>query len=321
MIVITGAAGFIASAIAGGMNQNGVENLVLVDDFDRPTKVDNWKHKKYAQLVDRKDLDSWLLQHGSEVEAIVHMGARSDTTEPDWNVFLELNLGCSQMVWQHCCRLQIPMIYASSAATYGAGELGYCDSHEVVDRLRPLNLYGRSKNDFDKWALSQVEQPPFWAGLKFFNVYGPNEYHKGRMASVVLHTFEQVNENGMMNLFRSHRPDFEDGMQLRDFVYVKDIVKVVMFLLEHRPECGLYNLGTGKAMPFLELAYATFDALGKERKINFVDMPMDIRDKYQYYTQADMTKLRRVGYEAPFYSLREGVFDYVQNYLVPHRFL
>lgn len=321
MIIVTGAAGFIASAVVGGLNASGRSDLVLVDDFDRPNKIGNWQHKNYQQLVDRKLLDQWLLTNGKEVEAIIHLGARSDTTEFRWEVFQELNLDYTKMVWNHCSRLHIPMIYASSAATYGGGELGYSDSHDIVTQLQPLNPYGCSKNEFDKWALAQSQKPSFWAGLKFFNVYGPNEYHKGRMASVVLHTFDQVKATGKMDLFRSHRPDYEDGMQLRDFVYVKDVVKVILFLLQQQPESGLYNVGTGEAQPFLELAQSTFDALELPHNIHFIDMPVDIRDKYQYFTEADISKLRRVGYTEPFYSLRDGVKDYVTNYLVDHQYM
>lgn len=321
MIIITGAAGFIASAVVGGLNASGRSDLVLVDDFDRPNKIGNWQHKNYQQLVDRTLLDQWLLTNEEEVEAIIHLGARSDTTEFRWEVFQELNLEYTKMVWNHCSRLHIPMIYASSAATYGGGELGYSDSHDIVTQLQPLNPYGRSKNEFDKWALAQPQKPSFWAGLKFFNVYGPNEYHKGRMASVVLHTFDQVKATGKMDLFRSHRPDYEDGMQLRDFVYVKDVVQVILFLLQQQPESGLYNVGTGEARPFLELAQSTFDALELPHNIHFIDMPVDIRDKYQYFTEADISKLRRVGYTEPFYSLRDGVKDYVTNYLVDHQYM
>jgi ADP-L-glycero-D-manno-heptose 6-epimerase len=207
-------------------------------------------------------------------------------------------------------------VYASSGATYGEGDLGYSDDHELPFKLKPLNPYGESKNDFDKWALSQEKKPYFWAGLKFFNVYGPNEYHKGRMASVVFHAFNQIQASGGMKLFRSHRPDFKDGEQLRDFVYVKDVCSVCLFLMEHRSNSGIYNLGSGKARTFLDLARATFKALGKEEKIEFVDTPADIRDKYQYFTEARMEKLRSIGYDKPFTSLEEGVEDYVGNFLL-----
>ena len=224
-------------------------------------------------------------------------------------------------MWKRCSIYNIPLIYASSAATYGNGEAGYIDSHSIVDTLKPLNPYGRSKNDFDKWALAQEKTPPFWAGTKFFNVYGPNEYHKGRMASVVLHTFETVKKTGKMQLFRSHRSDFEDGMQLRDFIYVKDVIDILIHLYKTRPESGLYNVGTGRAESFLTLATSSFEAMGKPINIEFIDIPEDIRDKYQYFTEADNNKLIKSGYNKPFYTLKEGVYDYVTNYLIPNKYL
>ena len=223
-------------------------------------------------------------------------------------------------MWTICSSFQIPLIYASSAATYGMGEYGYIDDHKIIEQLKPLNPYGESKNNFDKWALQQPLQPPFWAGLKFFNVYGPNEYHKSRMASVIFHTFNQVNKNGNVKLFRSHNPDFKDGMQLRDFVYVKDLVNVIRFLMENKPLSGIYNLGTGKARAFLDLAKATFKAMNVFENIDFIDTPEDIRDKYQYFTEAKMEKLRSAGYNQAFYTLEEGVTDYVKNYLIPNKF-
>ncbi|NNF02459.1 MAG: NAD-dependent epimerase/dehydratase family protein, partial [Bacteroidia bacterium] len=209
-----------------------------------------------------------------------------------------------------------PLVYASSAATYGDGELGYDDDHKVLDKLKPLNPYGDSKNEFDKWAIAQEKQPYFWAGLKFFNVYGPNEYHKSRMASVIFHAYNQISETGKMKLFRSHRDDYKDGMQIRDFVYVKDVCDVCYFLLHHRKDSGLYNLGTGKARSFLDLVDSTFTAMGKKSKIEFIDIPEDIRDKYQYFTEANMAKLKGIGYDKEFTSLEAGVEDYVKNYLV-----
>ena len=317
--VVTGAAGFIASAVAASLQAD--HRLVLVDDFARPDKRPNWEGKQCSLRIDRNEFLPWLEQHASEVGFVIHLGARTDTTEFDWNIFLALNLHYSQRIFSLCARHQIPLIYASSAATYGAGEQGYRDDNDLCYSLKPLNPYGRSKNDFDQWAFRQTAQPPFWAGLKFFNVYGPNEYHKGRMASVILHTFETVMLTGSMALFRSHRPDFEDGMQLRDFIYVKDIVAVIRHLMERRPESGLYNVGTGRAESFLELATATFAAMGREPQISFVDIPEDIRDKYQYFTQADMSKLRATGFNAPFHTLREGATDYVKNYLLQHKYL
>lgn len=321
--VVTGAAGFIGSCMLQKLHEDGVENLVAVDDFSKIEKMRNTENKHYIHKVNRTEFFSWLEMNAGQVDFIIHLGARTDTTETRWEIFQELNLNYTKEVWSACALYQIPMIYASSAATYGAGEHGYADSHSVVEKLQPLNLYGVSKNEFDKWVLEQEEEdekmPPFWAGLKFFNVYGPNEYHKGRMASVILHSFHQINGTGKVKLFRSHRPDFKDGQQLRDFVYVKDLVKVIRFLMRNRPQCGLYNLGTGHARSFYDLAVATFNAMGKEVNIEFIDTPLDIRDKYQYFTEADMSKLRRAGYGEAFYSLEEGVTDYVQHYLIPDR--
>jgi ADP-L-glycero-D-manno-heptose 6-epimerase len=246
---------------------------------------------------------------------ILHLGARTDTTEFDWEVFLELNVDYSRELFKLCVEFGLPLIYASSAATYGLGEHGYLDSHAIVSDLQPLNPYGRSKNEFDLWVLEQKQKPFFWAGLKFFNVYGPNEYHKGRMASVVYHAYNQIAETGSMKLFRSHHPDFGDGEQSRDFIYVQDVVDVIIFLMENRPESGLYNLGSGEARSFLDLVTSTFAAMGKEPSISFIDTPEDIRDKYQYFTRAEMQKLRQAGYKRPFIKLEEGVSQYVRNFL------
>ena len=291
--------------------------MILVDDFSREDKVANYADKKYIQKIDRTDFSSWLRNNHEKIDIVFHLGARTDTTEMSVELFNELNLNYSKEIWTICSEKQIPLVYASSAATYGGGEFGYDDSHEVISKLKPLNPYGESKNDFDKWVLTQTNKPPFWAGLKFFNVYGPNEYHKGRMASVIFHTFKQIKENGKMNLFRSHNPNFSDGGQLRDFVYVKDVASVCEYLMNEKPQSAIYNLGSGKARTFLDLATLTFKALNLEPKIEFVDTPIDIRDKYQYFTEANMSKLIQSGYSIPFYSLEEGVTDYVKNFLVP----
>lgn len=319
MIVVTGAAGFIGSCMTARLNEAGYKDIVLVDDFSCPEKARNLEGRQFTAKVHRDEFFPWLEAHHKLVQIIIHLGARTDTTEMDMAVFDRLNLNYTKQVWTACVRHALPLIYASSAATYGAGELGYEDRHDVVDRLQPLNPYGISKNEFDKWALRQPVKPFFWAGLKFFNVYGPNEYHKGRMASVVLHAFRQIGETGGMKLFRSHRPDFKDGEQLRDFVYVKDVTSVILFLMTHRQHSGLYNVGTGTARTFLDLARATFQAMGREERISFIDTPADIRDRYQYFTEAAMQKLRGIGYDAPFHSLEAGITDYVQNYLMPDR--
>ena len=315
MIVVTGAAGFIASCLAGKLNDEGYNDLVLVDDFSNSLKEKNYISKNYTELVDRKDFHEWLDKNHMLVQFIYHLGARTDTTEFDSKIFDELNLNYSKSLWKQCVRYGLPLVYASSAATYGAGEEGYDDNENSIDKLKPLNPYGQSKQDFDVWALEQKEKPYHWIGLKFFNVYGPNEYHKKRMASVVFHGFNQINETGKIKLFRSHRDDYKDGMQLRDFIYVKDVCDVCYHFLHHRKDSGIYNLGTGKAQSFLDLANATFKALGKEPNIEFIDIPEDIREKYQYFTEANMDKVRRAGYRKPFCNLEEGVKDYVGNYL------
>jgi ADP-L-glycero-D-manno-heptose 6-epimerase len=238
----------------------------------------------------------------------------------DYAVHKKWNLEYSKKMWELCSAQHIPLVYASSAATYGNGEHGYKDDHDIVTSLQPLNPYGVSKNEFDIWALEQKTAPPFWAGLKFFNVFGPNEFHKGRMASVIFHAFNQIKEKGEVKLFRSHNPDYKDGEQIRDFIYVKDIVQICTWLMEHQPASGLYNAGTGKARTFKDLVHAIFTTLHLEDNIVFVDTPLDIRDKYQYFTEADMSKLLAAGYSTPFYSLEEGVQEYVSDYLADKKY-
>ena len=320
MIVITGSAGFIGSALAARLNEARFFDLVLVDDFSRPDKAPNHEQLTCVERVDRLAFFDWLEVNENQVQFIFHLGARTDTTEQDRAIFDDLNLSYSQRVWNACIAFGLPLVYASSAATYGGGEHGYRDDHGLVDKLAPLNPYGESKNDFDRWALGEAEAgraPYFWAGLKFFNVFGPNEYHKGRMASVVFHTFNQVKATGAMKLFRSHRPDYTDGGQARDFVYVKDVAEVCMFLMHHRTpsSSGLYNLGTGRARTFLDLATATFQAMGRTPEIGFIDTPEDIRDTYQYFTEADVTKLRSIGFDREFHTLETAIEDYVKTYL------
>jgi ADP-L-glycero-D-manno-heptose 6-epimerase len=316
MIVVTGAAGFIGSCLVNKLNQKGFKDIVVVDDFSKTEKHNNLKNKTFRQKLDRMIFFEWLKERHSQVSFIFHIGARTDTTEFNKDIFDTLNLNYSKQLWEICASKHIPLVYASSAATFGAGEHGYSDDHELVSRLKPLNPYGDSKNDFDKWVLMQTAAPPFWAGLKFFNVYGPNEYHKGRMASVIFHTYHQIRQTGTMNLFRSHKPDFKDGEQLRDFVYVKDVVAVCNYLMLHKGQSGIFNLGTGVARTFVDLAKATFAAMNLPANIGFIDTPSDIRDKYQYYTCAEMDKLRMAGYDKSFFTLEEGVNDYVRNYLM-----
>jgi ADP-L-glycero-D-manno-heptose 6-epimerase len=320
MIVVTGAAGFIGSVMTGKLNRERYLDLVIVDDFSREDKIPNYLERKYTEKVDRDEFFRWLDHNHRFVQFIVHLGARTDTTEFDKSVFDRLNLGYSVKVWEACIKYGLSLIYASSAATYGDGKSGYDDDHELIPALKPLNPYGESKNEFDKWALVQPRKPFFWAGIKFFNVFGPNEYHKGRMASVVYHTYSQIRETGKMKLFRSHRPDFKDGEQKRDFIYVMDTVEVMLAMMKTRKHPGIYNLGTGQARTFNDLATTVFRAMDLESSIEYIDTPEDIRDKYQYFTEARMQKLRNAGYGLDFTPLESAVEDYVKNYLIPGKY-
>ncbi|MFK8056985.1 MAG: ADP-glyceromanno-heptose 6-epimerase [Saprospiraceae bacterium] len=316
MIIVTGAAGFIGSVLVCELNFRGYEDLILVDQFGRDDRSSNLEGKKYTACVERDALPAYLQELDTKPTAIFHIGARTDTAEMDVELFEELNLKPSKVLWEYCTTHQVPFIYASSAATFGGGEHGYSDAHDVVDQLKPLNPYGDSKQLFDQWVLGQNETPPFWAGLKFFNVYGPNEYHKGRMASVIFHAYNQITATGKMKLFRSHREDVANGQQSRDFIFVADLVDMLLWLNEHQPTSGLYNIGTGKARSFHDLVVNVFKALDKEPDISFIDTPIDIRATYQYFTEADMSKLRKAGYDKPFTTLEEGVDLYVKRFLI-----
>ncbi len=344
MIVVTGALGFIGSCLISYLNQKGIEDIIAVDDFSKTEKDINLAHTRLYKRVEREDFLEWFDKNHPSVSFVFHLGARTNTTEFDRSIFLKLNLDYSRYLFLLCQKYSKPIVYASSAATYGAGELGYSDSDDaLINKLKPLNPYGDSKNDFDKWLLQMVESRevlnakpffggeelaefPFWVGLKFFNVYGPNEYHKGRMASTIFHFFNQIKEKGGVNLFKSHRPDFKDGEQMRDFIYVMDLIKVMFWFyqksLETAPsvKSGIYNLGTGKARTFNDLVAQVFKNLDKPLNINYVPTPEDIRDSYQYFTQADMKKLHNAGYDAPFTSLEDGIADYVQNYLIGKKY-
>lgn len=320
IIVVTGAAGFIGSCLVGYLNEQGFYNLILVDDFNRSDKIANLKGKQFDRQIERDLFFSWLPENDPGIDFVYHIGARTDTTEFDYAVHERLNVEYSQNIWNYCTKKNIPLVYASSAATYGSGEQGYNDDHDIIANLHPLNAYGVSKNEFDKWAIQQQATPPFWAGLKFFNVYGPNEYHKGRMASVIFHSFNQIKNVGKVKLFRSHRPEYKDGEQLRDFIYVLDVIKVCYWLMENAPASGIYNLGTGTARAFNDLVHSTYAGLEIPSKIEYVDMPEDIRENYQYFTEANMSKLRSAGYLNEFYSLEKGVGEYVRNYLAPEAY-
>ena len=322
MVIVTGAAGFIGSCLVGELNRAGVEEIVIADDFSSEEKNKNLVNKKFTEKVHRDDLGKWIEANASEIEFIFHIGARTDTTLFDVPTFNKLNLNYTQNLWMLCTRYSIPLVYASSAATYGLGDFGYDDEDDkLIPKLKPLNPYGDSKNEFDKWAIKQITHPPFWVGLKFFNVYGPNEYHKDRMASVIFHAYNQIKKDKKVKLFRSHNPKYKDGGQLRDFIYVKDVCEVILFLFQNHVYNGIFNLGTGKARTFSDLAKSTFTAMGAKEKIEFIDTPEDIRNKYQYFTEAKMNKLQKAGYTRPFYTLEEGVTDYVKNYLSKNLYL
>ena len=325
-IIVTGAAGFIGSCLVEYLNANGFENLILVDDFSRADKAPNLEGKKYSLKIEREKLFEFLEKENPKVDFIFHLGARTDTTEFDYSVHEHLNVEYSIKIWNYGTKMDIPLVYASSAATYGAGEKGYTDDESIIPELHPLNPYGISKNEFDKWALKQTDAPPAWTGLKFFNVYGPNEYHKARMASVIFHSYNQIEKNGFVKLFKSHKEGFNDGEQKRDFIYVKDILKICFWFLEcwqTDPKTfitGIYNAGTGEARTFNDLVKATFKGIDREPVIEYIDMPEDLRETYQYFTEATMQKIHEAGYNQPFFSLEEGVGDYVREYLSQGKF-
>lgn len=320
MIIVTGASGFIGSCLVYALNKKGRTDIICVDRFEMDDKWLNLRGLKYQEYIQADEfLDSALLEDlfSEGVEAVYHMGACSDTTEKDMDYLMKNNVEYSQVLFKFCTDFDVPICYASSAATYGSGEEGYKDDESQIHKLRPLNAYGYSKQLFDEWVLQTEKKPPRWYGVKFFNVFGPNEYHKGKMSSVVYHAFNQIKESGKVKLFKSHHPDFGDGEQTRDFVYVKDVVDAMLQLMtsEHKGTSGIYNLGTGKARTFAELVTATFKALGLEPKIEYIDMPEHLRAQYQYYTQADMDKLTQALPNFSFKSLEDNVADYVQSHL------
>lgn len=325
-IIVTGAAGFIGSCLVGYLNSKGFDNLILVDDFSREHKIPNLEGKEFQVKLERDKLFEFLEKENPKIDFVFHLGARTDTTEFDYSIHEHLNVNYSKKIWNYCTIRNIPLVYASSAATYGAGEKGYTDDESIIPELHPLNPYGVSKNEFDKWALKQTEAPPAWTGLKFFNVYGPNEYHKARMASVIFHSYNQIEKNGFVKLFKSHKEGFKDGEQKRDFIYVKDILKICFWFLEcwqADPKTfisGIYNAGTGEARTFNDLVKATFKGINHEPVIEYIDMPEDLRETYQYFTEASMQKIHEAGYGQPFFSLEEGVGDYVREYLSKGKF-
>lgn len=315
MILITGAAGFIGSCMVAELNRRGADDLILADDFTEPARMAHLSGLKYQKIVERDSLFDFLDGLREPVSAIFHLGARTDTAEQDAGLFDRLNVSFTKRLWTWASRQEVPFLYASSAATYGDGSLGFSDDPGLIPQLRPLNPYGWSKQWVDEWILKQAQTPPKWAGFKFFNVYGPHESHKGRMASVVFHAFPQVRDHGRLRLFRSHKAGVADGGQQRDFIYVRDVVEVMAKWLELPVKPGIYNLGTGRARTFLDLGNAVFEALKKPLSVEFIDIPADIREAYQYFTEAEMARFFDAGFHHTFRSLEEGVGEYVQEHL------
>ena len=321
MIILTGGGGMIGSMIAWHLNtQMNFDDFVIVDDLINEQQENNFNKRKVIEYIAKDDLKKYL-NGKKNVSAVIHMGAISATTESNFNRLLQSNIRFSQALWHWCAENKVPFIYASSAATYGNGSVGYGDNESELDKLSPLNAYGYSKHFFDRWVQLELSKnqptPPQWCGLKFFNVYGPNEYHKGRMASVVFHAFNQFKETNQIKLFKSEHPSYADGMQVRDFIYVKDAVKIIIFFLNNNNFSGLYNAGTGNAETFKALAEALLiNTKGQPDDIKYIEMPNDLKGKYQYYTQATMNKINSIGFNDNFMNLKEGVTDYLENYLL-----
>lgn len=316
LIVITGACGFVGSCMVSKLNRCGFTNLILVDSFGRSDKNRNLKGKKSVHKVDRQLFFKWLEKMKTRPYCIIHLGAKTDTRELNYEIHKHFNEEYSKQIWNYCTENSVKLIYASSAATYGCENDLFSDDHSHILSLKPLNPYAISKNNFDIWAIQQKSTPPTWIGLKFFNVYGPNEYHKNGMASMVYHTYNQIRSNGRVKLFRSSNIHYLNGEQKRDFIYVKDVVKVITWLLSKEiPVNGIFNLGTGEARSFNDLVDISFRSVSANKSVMYVDMPADLENRYQYYTRADMSKLKSLGYKEPFLSLEAGINDYVRNYL------
>ena len=320
MIVVTGAAGFISSCLITKLNNLDKKNLILVDDFSNHQKNKNLQNKSFIKKIDRTIFLDWFKSNTFNIKQVYHIGARTDTMDSDVAIFDKLNLNYSKKLWEICTQYSIPFIYASSAATYGLGEFGFEDNHDIVSKLKPLNPYAVSKNNFDQWVLNQNDHPPFWAGVKFFNVYGPNEFHKGRMSSVVFHAFNQIKKTGSVGLFKSYNEKYKDGEQLRDFIYVKDVIDILIVMMDMKTQSGLFNIGSGKSRTFNDLVNATFKAMDVKCNIRYIDMPIGIRDQYQYFTKANTKKIRDVYNINYFTELEKGVFDYVTNYLIEDKY-
>lgn len=315
MLVITGAAGFIGSCLAARLREEGEGPLLLVDDFSRIDKQPNLKRIEEEMRIHRTDFFEWLETHHGKVRWIFHLGARTDTTELDEQLLYNLNEQYTLKIWESCVRHGIPLVYASSAATYGAGESGFSDHPEGLHSLQPLNPYGWSKHHVDLKIYQAKQAPPRWAGLKFFNVYGPNEYHKGKMASVVYHAHKQIKTDGFLRLFRSYKQEVKDGEQMRDFIYIEDVLDVCLWMMRTPFPSGIYNLGSGNASSFNALAEAIFKAMNYPSRIEYIEMPDGLAERYQYYTCASIQRLHHAGYEKPFTPIAEGVARYVRQFL------
>ncbi len=313
-IVVTGAAGFIGCNVVRRLNKDGFTNLILVDDFNNSVKFKNLEGVSFSQKIPRFDFTEWVNDNSEKVEFIFHLGARTDTTEFDFKILDSLNLNYSKTLWKVCTEKQIPLLYASSAATYGLGDQGFSDDHSLLRELKPLNPYGLSKHLFDLFTTEQMRTPPFWCGLKFFNVYGPYENHKGKMASVVFQAYKQIKNTGKMHLFKSHNPEYKDGEQLRDFIYVDDVVDVCLFLFKkYRTgiNSGIYNVGSATERTFNDLAKVIFATINFSESIEYIPIPENIRNKYQYFTRASIDKLKSTGFRKNFISLEKGIENYV----------
>lgn len=312
MIIVTGACGFIGSNLVAGLNSVGHDELILVDNLNKESKFINLRGKNYQRIIDATQLFDYIYQNHKEIECIFHLGAKTDTTSTNFMEFDAYNYFYSQTLWRLCSQFKLPLIYASSAATYGLSK-EFSDDEMI---LYPINPYARSKYDFDCWAMLRSQMHPnHFYGLKFFNVYGPNEYHKGNMSSVMFHFYNQVISTRKIKLYKSYSSEYRDGAQARDFVYVKDLVNVMLFLMEKKPISGLYNVGSGEASDYLEVASEVAFHAKSTLAIDFIDMPIGLREQYQYFTKADITKLRKAGYNKPMTSIGEGIADYVSNYL------
>ncbi len=316
MYIVTGGAGFIGSVMVWKLNQKGIDDIIVVDKLRKEDKWKNLRKKRFADYIDKEEFINFLLNNKfSNIDAIIHIGACSSTTEKDADYLMKNNFEYSKILAEYSLKNNIRFLYASSAATYGNGEFGYSDEDSNTLRLKPMNMYGFSKQIFDLWVLKNNYQDKI-VGFKYFNVFGPNEYHKKDMMSVICKAYSQIQNRGILRLFKSYKKGIPHGEQKRDFVYVKDVVDVMFYFLLNKDKNGIYNVGTGKARSFNDLAKATFNAMGKKVKIKYIDMPLAIRDRYQYFTEAKLDKLRKAGYSKEFTSLEEAIKDYVQNYLM-----